>query len=545
MSARSPLRFPTFRSLWFANLVTGIGYMIQSVGASWLMLELTSSPSMVALVQTSITLPIMLFSVLAGATADSWDRRRLMLWSQTFMMAVSIGLAVLTHINLASPYMLLAFTFLIGCGNAFNAPAWQASVGDMVPKALLPDAVALNSAAFNTARSAGPALGGAIVAAAGATTAFMVNCATYPLLIITLLRWHPKPDPSALPAERIAGAIASGVRYVFMSPDLLKTIARAMLISVCVSSIPSLLPIIVRDGLNGAATTYGLLLAAFGAGAVTGALVSAPLRSRYSVNRIISAAIGLGVLGLTLTALSTSPALTVLALIIAGGGWILALSTLNVTMQLATPRWVLARALSLYQMAAFGGIAVGSSVFGAISSLIGVSSAMIAAAMLLSIGLAAGFLDPLPDLDGLDLDPLRKWQEPEAGPLIEANSGPISITIHYEIDTVEAAAFIALMRERRRIRRRDGARNWVLLRDVSQPNLWIERYQVATWLEYVRHNQRRTQADAVNIAAITALHTAPGPPKIYRRIQVDPHSRQPDSAEQREPLFQQVIPGAP
>ncbi|SEJ65759.1 Predicted arabinose efflux permease, MFS family [Sphingobium sp. AP50] len=461
------------------------------------------------------------------------------------MMLVSIGLAALTYFTAASPYVVLAFTFLIGCGNAFNAPAWQASVSSIVPKALLPNAVALNSAAFNAARSAGPALGGAIVATAGATTAFLLNCASYPLLIVTLLRWRPKPEPATLPPERIASAIASGVRYVLMSPNLLKIIARAMLISVCVSSIPSLLPVIVREGLNGAATTYGLLLGAFGAGAVAGALISAPLRCRHSTNRIISLAAGLGSLGLFLIAVSTNSILTSVALIMAGGGWVLALSTLNVTMQLATPRWVLARALSLYQMAAFGGIAVGSSLFGLMASFTDVSNAVIAAAILLLIGGAAGLLDPLFDADGVDLDPLRKWQEPDAGPLIEANSGPIVVTIHYEINPADANAFTTLMQERRRIRRRDGARNWTLLRDITQPDLWIERYQVATWLEYIRHNQRRTQADASNIAAIAGLHLASGPPKIYRRIQVDPHNRQPEDLVQAEILFPQTISGTP
>lgn len=273
--ARSPLSVALFRRLWQANLISNLGYMIQSVGASWLMLGLTSSPPMVALVQTSITLPIMLLSLLSGAIADSLDRRRVMLAAQCFMLAVSSSLAILTYLGFASPFVLLTFTFLIGCGTTLNTPAWQASVGDIVPKPSLPAAVALNSAAFNMARSAGPALGGAIVALAGPAAAFLANCATYPLLIGVLLRWRPTEEGRTLPRERIGSAMMNGLRYVIMSPNQRRVIARAMMFSVGASAIPALLPVIVRDVLGGTAITYGLLLGAFGAGAVAGGFSAA------------------------------------------------------------------------------------------------------------------------------------------------------------------------------------------------------------------------------------------------------------------------------
>ncbi|MEO8723936.1 MAG: MFS transporter [Sphingobium sp.] len=542
---RSPLSVALFRGLWLANLISSLGYMIQSVGASWLMLELTSSPPMVALVQTSITLPIMLLSLLSGAIADNLDRRRVMLTAQCFMLAVSSSLAILTYHGFASPFVLLAFTFLIGCGTTLNTPAWQASVGDIVPKHSLPAAVALNSAAFNIARSAGPALGGAIVAFAGPAAAFLANCATYPLLIGVLLRWRPKEEIRTLPRERIGSAMMNGLRYVIMSPNQRRVIARAMMFTVCASAIPALLPVIVRDVLGGTAITYGALLGAFGAGAVAGALSSAPLRRRMSVNLIIAIAAAVAAAGGAVTGLSTSIFLTVPALIVVGGAWIMALSTLNVTVQLASPRWVLGRSISLYQMAAFGGIAIGSSGAGLAATHVGVMGAMLAAAALLSIVTILGRTAPLPDIDHLNLDPLKKWREPDNGLPIAPQSGPIAVTIHYEIPPSSIGDFLSAMNERRRIRLRDGAKRWTLYRDLTDTGRWIERYHVATWLDYVRHNQRRTNADAANAEAILALHTGPEPPKVYRRIQVDTEANSGAMETGHGSLYSQSIPVAP
>lgn len=542
---KSPLSVALFRGLWLANLISSLGYMIQSVGASWLMLEMTSSPPMVALVQTSITLPIMLLSLLSGAIADNMNRRRVMLAAQCFMLAVSLSLAILTFLGFASPSLLLTFTFLIGCGTTLNTPAWQASVGDIVPKSSLPAAVALNSAAFNMARSAGPALGGAIVAFAGPAAAFLANCATYPLLIGVLLRWRPLEETRTLPRERIGSAMMIGLRYVLMSPNQRRVIARAMMFSVCASAIPALLPVIVRDVLSGTAVTYGLLLGAFGIGAVAGALSSAPLRRHLSVNLIVSIAAAVAAVGSAVTGLATNIWLTLPALVLVGGAWILALSTLNVTVQLASPRWVLARAISLYQMAAFGGIAIGSSGVGLVATGFGVTGAMLVAAALLSIVVVLARTGPLPDIDHLNLDPLQIWQEPLTGFPIAPGSGPIAVSIHYEIPPSSISDFLSAMNERRRIRLRDGAKRWTLYRDLSETGSWVERYHVATWLDYVRHNQRRTHADAANADAILGLHAGLEPPKVYRRVQVDTEANGATVGTGDGSVYAQPMPGSP
>ena len=240
----SAFRHAIFRQVWVASLFSNFGALVQAVGAAWLMTTLSSSPQQVALVQASTTLPIMLLSLWAGAVADNHDRRLVMLGAQCFMLLVSITLAVCAWFGVLTPWLLLGFTFLIGCGGAFNNPAWQASVGDMVPRSVLPNAVALNSMGFNIARSVGPAIGGAIVAAAGAAAAFVLNAFTYVGLIVVLLRWRPERAPRRLPRERTGIAMSAGLRYVAMSPDLRLVMLRAALFGVAASAVPALMPLI-------------------------------------------------------------------------------------------------------------------------------------------------------------------------------------------------------------------------------------------------------------------------------------------------------------
>jgi MFS family permease len=508
-----------FRAVWIASMASNFGGLIQSVGASWMMTSIAGSADMVALVQASVTLPIMLFSLVAGALADNRDRRVMMLWAQAFMLIVSVALSVCAWLGLITPWLLLLFTFLVGCGTAFNGPAWQASVGDMVPRPDLPGAVALNSMGFNIARSLGPAIGGVIVAAAGVAAACAVNAASYIGLILVLFRWRPERPGRALPRETLGGAIAAGVRYVAMSPSILAVLLRALAFGFAASAVPALMPLVARDLVAGGALTYGLLLGAFGIGAVGGALASSHIRSRLSSEAIV--AISCLAFGIAAAAAGASPwlALTLPALLLAGAGWVLALSTFNVTVQMSSPRWVVARALSLYQMAAFGGMAGGSWVWGLLAEEHGVASALFIAAAA-QLGCAAlGLFSPLPQSEDLNLDPLRPWKEPETAVAIQQRSGPIVVSIQYRIAEKDIAVFLEVMADRRRIRRRDGARHWTLLRDLADPSIWIERYSTPTWLEYVRHNSRITQADAAIGERLRALHQGPEPPRVHRLIE--------------------------
>lgn len=536
----APFSHPVFRAVWIASLASNFGGLIQSVGASWMMTSIAGSANMVALVQASTTLPIMLLSLTAGAIADNLDRRRVMLAAQSFMLLVSLALAGFAWAGWITPWLLLTFTFLIGCGTAFNGPAWQASVGDMVPRADLPGAVALNSMGFNIARSLGPAIGGAIVAAAGAAAAFAINAISYLGLIFVLVRWKPERPPQLLPRESLGVAMGAGVRYVAMSPGIRTVLFRSAIFGIGASAVPALMPLMARDLVAGGALTYGLLLGAFGVGAVAGAFISGRVRSRLSNEAVVRWAAFAFALAAVVAGISRFELLTMIALLLAGAGWVLALSTFNVTVQLSAPRWVVARALSLYQMAAFGGMALGSWLWGEIADVRSVETALIIAATTQLIGIVLGFWLPLAQTADLNLD-LRSWTEPETAVPVEARSGPVVVTIEYRIAPKDIRDFLTAMAERRRIRRRDGARHWTLLRDLGDPELWIERYHTPTWLDYVRHNQRRTQADAANSERLLALHRGPGKPVVHRMIERQTGSlpatgRAPGAREMADPL---------
>lgn len=515
----SPFSVPIFRAIWLASMSSNFGGLVQAVGASWLMTSLSGSAQDVALVQASTALPIMLFSLMAGAIADNLDRRRVMIFAQVYMLIVSAMLAVFAWQGWLSPWGLLAFTFAIGCGNAFNNPAWQASVGDMVPREALPGAVALNSMGFNLARSVGPAIGGAIVAVGGAAAAFLTNALSYIALIAVLLRWSPEVKPRSLPRERIDLAMQAGLRYVAMSPRIRVVLARGTLFGLAATALPALMPVVARDLIDGGPLTYGIMLGGFGVGAVAGALSTVRLRARISTEtliRIASAALVVGAVG---TGLSRTMWLTVPALMVAGAGWVWALSTFNVTVQLLTPRWVVGRALSLYQMATFGGMTVGAWIIGTIAETSSATAALMIAAAVQALGGIVGLVLPLPGSGHEDLDPLGRFTEPETALRITNRSGPIVITREHRIAEANVPAFILAMNERRRICRRDGARRWSLLRDLAEPDRWIERYHMATWLDYIRDTHRRTQADLDNLEQIVALQRAGHSIVVHRLIE--------------------------
>ena len=515
----SPFRNPVFRRMWFATVTSNFGGLIQSVGAAWMMTSLVGSPQMVALVQASNALPFMLLALLAGAVADNLDRRRVMLAAQCFMLTVSVTLALFAWQGWLTPWLLLTFTFLIGCGTAMNGPAWQASVGEIVRRDQLPDAVGLNSAGFNLARSAGPAIGGAIVAAAGVAVAFLVNAMSYLGLIAVLLRWKPNSAPRLLPREGLFTAMAAGLRYVAMSPNLRTVTLRSCVFGLTANALPALMPIVAKDLVKGGALTYGILLGAFGVGAVLGGLGSVWLRRHCPTETIVRLACVSLAAATAVTAISPHLALTLAVLMLAGASWVVALSTFNITIQLASPRWVLARALSLYQMTTFGGMAIGAWVLGLVAEHYTVAVGLLVGAGVLMAVMLIGFVLPLPQVEALDLDPLSQWTEPETAVPLEPRSGPVVITIEYRIEAPNIMAFLAAMTERRRIRRRDGAHGWTLLRDLHDPEVWIERYHVATWLDYVRHNQRRTHADAESGARLLTLQKEGEPLRVHRMLE--------------------------
>lgn len=518
-STYAPLRNPTFRNLWSATLVSNLGGLIQGVGAGWLMTSLTTSESLVALVQASNALPIMVFSLVAGALADSFNRRRILLVAQGLMLAASVVLAVFAWQGWLTPWSLLGFTFLIGCGTALYNPSWQASMGDIVPRADLPNAVSLNSMGFNMMRSVGPAIGGFIVAVAGAAMAFALNALSYLPLILALLLWRPAYPVATLPREPLHQAVGAGLRYVAMSPALLRVMLRGGLFGFAAGAVLALMPTLARDVLKGSAITYGVMLGAFGLGAIIGASLNGRLRARLRNDRIVQGSSAVFALGLVVLGLSKFIAVSLVALLGCGIAWVLTLSLFNVSVQLSTPRWVVGRALSFYQMATFGGIAIGSWVWGMLADHSGTDRALLAAGVVLGLGVLAGRWMPLAEFSDLDLDPSGRFHEPALRLDLRDRSGPITVMIDYLVRQEDVDEFLAAMQDRRRIRLRDGARQWALLRDLENPERWSESYHVPTWIDYIRHQQRRTNADLEVSERLLALHRGPGLPVVHRMIE--------------------------
>jgi MFS family permease len=526
--ALAPLRTRIFLSVWVASLASNFGTLIQSVGAAWLMTSLTRQSDMVALVQAATALPIVLLSMPAGAIADIWDRRALMLLAQLFMVTVAVILTVLAFAGGVTPWVLLGLTFLLGCGSAMYGPAWQSSVGEQVPREHLPAAVALNSLGFNIARTTGPALGGAIVAVGGAAWAFLFNAVSYLGLIFVLARWKRPVQKPTLPPEGIGNAMTTGLRYVRLSPVIRTVLARAFVFGLLGSAIWALMPLVARDLIRGGPLTFGLLLGAFGGGAVVGALFSTALRHKYVTETIVSA--GTATFGLATLVVAFSPwlALSMLALVAAGAAWVLTLSTFNITTQTSAPRWVVGRALAVYQMAAFGGMAAGSWTWGLYAEHGGLVHALAASGALLVVSVALARLLPLRPFEELVLDPLRGPAELHDHRAVAADAGPVVITVGYRVRREDWDAFTIAMHELGRVRRRDGAHRWRLMQDVDDAEWWTERWQHATWLDHLRSLHRATVADRPIRERARAFHRGPEPPKVRHMLE-----RSPDEARER------------
>ncbi|WP_297323536.1 MFS transporter [uncultured Bartonella sp.] len=518
-STLAPFKSAAFRSLWSATLVSNLGGLIQTVGAGWLMTLISTSHSMVGLVQGATTLPVVIFSLLAGALADNFNRRQIMLTAQLMMMAVSVLLAVLTYMGLLTPWLLLTFTFLIGCGSALYNPPWQATVGDIVPRQDISAAVTLNSVGFNLMRSVGPAAGGAIVAAFGGAAAFVFNALSYIPLLGALFLWKPDYANNGLPRERLVEAMSDGLRYVSMSPHLLHIMTRAFMFGLGAISVLALLPIVANEILHGGALIYGTLLGSFGVGAIAAGVINSWIRQRFCSETIVAGSFVGYALSCLLLAMTSSPIIAHIVLFPAGMCWVLALSLFNVSVQLSTPRWVVSRALALYQTSSFGGMAVGSWLWGSLADSYSPIIALYICAGFLLFGALMGFRFKIYEIPSINLDPLDQFREPELHLDLQARSGPIMILIDYEVDDNNLPEFLKTMALRRRIRLRDGARQWTLLRDLEYPDRWTETYHMPTWVDYLRHNRRRTKADADVTEKLRQLSRIPEGFRVHRMIE--------------------------
>ena len=515
----APLKQTVFRRIWLASLLSNFGSLIQGVGAAWAMTLMSSSADMVALVQTATSLPIMLISIPAGAIADMYDRRVVGCVALLITLIGSVALSVVAYFGLITPFNLLALSFIIGTGNALFGPAWQASVSEQVTSQMLPAAIALNSISYNIARSFGPAIGGIIVAAAGAQAAFGANALSYLPLLIVLYLWHRTPDTSRLPPETLTRAIISGVRYVVYAPTMRTVMLRSMLTGLLGGSIFALLPLLVRNVLGGGAPSYGVMLGAFGVGAILGALNINRLKARFDGEAAVRVALllmGVGTLG---AALSRYQVLTAIALLFAGAGWMLSMALFNISIQTSAPRWVAGRALAGYRSSNSAGLALGAYLFGTLADHIGITQALAIAGLGMCLSPLAALWLRVPDVDPEARDAAETVADPEVHLALTPRSGPVIVEIEYRIKTGDARSFYGIMQEVQLNRQRNGAYGWSIARDITDPELWTERYHCPTWHDYLRLRNRPTLAERAITRRAQELHVGPDPVRIRRMLE--------------------------
>jgi MFS family permease len=514
----APLRHATFRRIWLASVASNLGILIQGVGAAWAMTQMVSSADRVALVQTALSLPVMLIAMPAGAIADMYDRRIVALVALGIALAGTTALTALAWLGLVTPNLLLALCFVVGSGMALMGPAWQSSVGEQVPAETLPAALALNGISYNIARSIGPAIGGIVVAAVGAMAAFALNAVLYLPLIAALFLWKRVVEPSRLPPEKLQRAMVSGVRYIANSPSIKIVLARTLVVGIVGAAILALMPLVTRDLLQGGARLYGMMLGAFGLGAILGALNLAELRKRLSGEAAISAcAVSMGV-GFAVVAVSRAPVLSMAALVGAGAAWTLAWTLLNIGVQLSAPRWVSGRALAAYQAAGSGGIAVGAWGWGHLTDFAGVEASLLVAAALMLASPLIGLWLRMPRI-GARGEETVVLDDPEVRLALTGRSGPVVVEIEYRVEQNNALAFHRLMHEVQMFRQRNGAYGWTIARDVADPELWTERYRCPTWFDYLRQRNRATRSEAATEQQAIAFHIGSGPVRVRRMLE--------------------------
>ncbi len=520
-AAASPLRNPVFRMLWGVWVTANVCMWMNDVAAAWLMTTLTTAPLMVALVASAASLPVFLLGLPSGALADIVDRRRLLLFTQVWVAAVGLITCLVVFAGAITPLSLLLLTFANGIGLALRWPVYAALVPELVPRSQLSSALALNTIAMNVSRIAGPAVAGAVIAAAGSAYVFMLNAVLSVGAALVLARWRRAPRVSALPGERFLGAIRVGVQHVRQSRAMQTALLRISLFFMQGVALPALLPLVAK-GMGGSsaghAGSYTLLLACMGVGAIAAALVLPRIRegmprdSLVTVCTLVHAAMMIGV-GLAPNLWLAAPLMLIL-----GATWISVANTVTLSAQLALPNWVRARGMSIYQMAMLGSSAAGAALWGQVASLTDVHTAIVCAALMAVLCL---LWTRRLSLDGAalgDLTPTDQIKSPDTQLSIAADDGPVIVTVEYRVAPQNAPAFLEVMQETRRNRLRQGVLSWELFRDTADPALYVEQFMDETWADHLRRFERMTAVDLDLRERRRALHVGEHAPLVRRRV---------------------------
>jgi len=488
-----PLRVPMFRNILVAGFVSDIGAFMQGVGAAWLMVSKDAGPLLVALTQTASALPFFLLALPAGAVGDIFDRRKVILAAEVWMCSVAAMLAALTIFHLITPWLLLLLTFALSIGDAFESPPWRAVLSELVPQDELMPAIALNGIEFNLARAVGPALGGFLIAVSGVGTAFTLNALSFLVVIWVIARWKRPPQTQSLLRENVTGAMRAAIRWTLNAPEILTVLGRIGAIMFFASAFWALLPT-VAHALRASATFYGLLLTAFGGGAVLGAMALQRTRSSFSNDAMLT--LGTTIFALTLLGVAAfkSVALLCLFVLLGGAAWTIVMSLMSALVQNLAPGWVLARAVSVFMLVYMGMWTGGSAFWGYVAAHEGTHFSLLAAA----IGTAACplliLISRLPDA-AVDLGSWDHWPKPIFAGEVTLDQGPVLVTVEYEVEANQAEEFLAAVQKLSRVRRRDGAYRWGIYRDTERPTHYVETFIVETWAEHLRQHERVTVAD--------------------------------------------------
>lgn len=514
--ATAPLRIPDFRALWTASVFSNIGSFLQSVAASWLMLELTGSATWVGLMVAAPSIPSLVLALAAGAAADFFDRTKVLLAAQALMGCSAAAMAVLTASGLITPGLLLSLGLLLGVGVALNQPAWQSLVPMLVPREALGSAIALNSVAFNVARSVGPALGGLLVASVGAAAGFGLNALSFLGVIAVMLVIRRHLTIVRAESSRLSSAIALGIRYLRYTRAFRRLFVLVGLFALTSAVVQAVLPVRAAD-LGGEASSFGLLFGVFGVGALLGGLVQGPVTARLGRSSIPTTIVGFGAAGVGFGA-APSIALAVPALALAGACWVWSMIRMNTTAQLLSPDWLRGRLMALYNLAFFGTWPLGSVIAGTLADLIGSGRAVIAlSSVTVVLGLAARRFEIPPPAE---IEPLEYSPDRAGGAHADTEGGPVMVINTWDVERSALDDLLAVMAELRLVRLRTGAYRWRLYRNADDPHRLSEVFLCTSWDEHLAQHRRIDDASADLIRRARSLDRR-GEPTTRHLVAVD------------------------
>lgn len=507
-SAVAPLRFSHFRSLWAATIFSATGGFIQQVAGSWLMLELTGSSTWVGIMVASAFVPLLFFSIISGVLADMFNRANLMRVAQGIMATSALAMAAITQAGLMTPGLLVALGFMLGTGAALNLPAWQSLLPELVPRDHLASAIALQAAAFNTARAIGPAVGGALVATYGAAIGFGINAVSYLSVIAVLFYIAPTLKIRARQDTSLMSAASTGIRFARFTPAFRNLLMLVSLFAITSAVVQATIPVHTAR-LGGEAGAFGFMVGAMGAGALLGAVIRPRLFRSATRNTVPHTMALFGLVGI---GIGLAPNLWVAGagMFIGGIFWLLTMSTLNATAQLMAPEWIRGRAMSLYMLAWAGTIPLGSIIAGVVADQVGTPVTFV----IFSTGsVVLGILAPrfqIPRLDDIE-SPGYTGEPGQPHTETSVEGGPVIVLNTWVIDPDEFIEFARVMNGLRLVRLSTGAYRWRLMRNVSAPNRVTELFEVHSWEEHLAQHTRIDDAAAALIARARSFDRADGP----------------------------------